>query len=101
MTTVSLRMDDETKRELDDMCAEMGISISAFYMLYTKKALRERRIPFEIDAPLSGLPKSVNYDKMTEAEYTEKINASYEQALAGNTFDAAKVVADLRAEYKI
>ena len=51
MTTISLRMDDETKKELDEMCEAMGMNISTFYMIYTKKALRDRRIPFEIEAP--------------------------------------------------
>lgn len=52
MTTVSLRMDDDMKKELDEMCEAMGMNISTFYMLYTKKALRERRIPFDIEAPM-------------------------------------------------
>lgn len=52
MTTVSLRMDDDMKRELDEMCEAMGMNISTFYMVYTKRALRERRIPFDIEAPI-------------------------------------------------
>ena len=51
MTTISLRMDDEMKKELDEMCEAMGMNISTFYMIYTKKALRDRRIPFDIEAP--------------------------------------------------
>ena len=41
MTTISLRMDDEMKKELDEMCEAMGMNISTFYMVYTKKALRQ------------------------------------------------------------
>ena len=48
MTTISLRMDDQMKKELDEMCEAMGMNISTFYMIYTKKALRDRRIPFDI-----------------------------------------------------
>ena len=40
MTTISLRMDDQMKKELDEMCEAMGMNISTFYMIYTKKALR-------------------------------------------------------------
>ena len=46
MTTISLRMDDQMKKELDEMCEAMGMNISTFYMIYTKKAL-----PFDIEAP--------------------------------------------------
>ncbi len=51
MTTVTIRLEDEDKKELDKMCAEMGMNISTFYMIYTKKALREHCIPFTIEAP--------------------------------------------------
>ena len=52
MTTVSLRFDDEMKRQLDEMCDEMGMNLTTFFMIYAKKALRDRCIPFEVAAPL-------------------------------------------------
>ena len=51
MVTVSLRFEDDMKRELDSMCEEMGMNLTTFFMVYAKKALRERKIPFEIEAP--------------------------------------------------
>lgn len=51
MITVSLRFEDTMKKELDEMCEEMGMNITTFFMIYAKKALRDRRIPFEISAP--------------------------------------------------
>ena len=42
MTTVSLRFDDEMKKQLDDMCEEMGMNLTTFFMIYAKKALRDR-----------------------------------------------------------
>ena len=53
MITVSLRFEEEMKRELDAMCEDMGMNITTFFMVYAKKALRDRRIPFEIAAPRS------------------------------------------------
>ena len=50
MTTVSLRMDKKMKKELDIMCDEMGMNITTFFMIYAKRALRDRKIPFEIEA---------------------------------------------------
>lgn len=61
MTTVSLRFDDNTKKELDEMCAEMGLNLTTFFMIYAKKALRERKIPFMVDAPLK-IDENDNYD---------------------------------------
>lgn len=62
MTTISLRMDDEMKKELDEMCEAMGMNISTFYMVYTKKALRERKIPFEIEAPQDPFYSKTNWN---------------------------------------
>ena len=50
MVTVSLRFDEETKRQLDEMCEEMGMNITTFFMIYAKRALRDRKIPFDIVA---------------------------------------------------
>lgn len=50
MTTVSIRLDDDMKKQLDAMCDDMGMNITTFFMIYAKKALRDRRIPFEITA---------------------------------------------------
>ena len=67
MTTISLRMDDETKNELDDLCEAMGMNISTFYMIYTKKALRDRRIPFEIEAPADPFYSEKNMSQLRKS----------------------------------
>lgn len=50
MITISLRFDEKMKKELDDMCDEMGMNLTTFFMIYAKKVLRDRRIPFDIAA---------------------------------------------------
>ncbi|TDP51490.1 type II toxin-antitoxin system RelB/DinJ family antitoxin [Aminicella lysinilytica] len=50
MTTVSIRLDDAEKLALDEMLSEMGMTLSTFYSVYTKRALRDRKIPFDIEA---------------------------------------------------
>lgn len=67
MTTVSLRFDDSMKKELDEMCAEMGMNLTTFFMIYAKKALRERSIPFEINAPRDPFYSKENMDRIEEA----------------------------------
>ena len=68
MTTVSIRMDDEMKRELDEMCDAMGMNISTFYMLYTKRVLRDRRIPFDIEAPIDPFYSECNMQQLRTSE---------------------------------
>ena len=48
--TVSVRMDEQLKMELDDLCAQFGMNTSTAINLFARAVVRERRIPFEITA---------------------------------------------------
>lgn len=49
-TTLSVRMDAEVKRQLDALCADVGMTTSTAINLFAKAFIRERRLPFEIVA---------------------------------------------------
>ena len=51
MATVTLNFEDQMKNDLENMVSEMGMNIDTFFMVYVVKALRDRKIPFEIEAP--------------------------------------------------
>jgi DNA-damage-inducible protein J len=68
MTTVSLRIEDKMKKDLDDMCAEMGMNITTFFMIYAKRALRDRKIPFEIVAPKDPFYSKENMEHIEKSE---------------------------------
>lgn len=72
MTTVSLRFDDEMKKELDEMCSEMGMNLTTFFMIYARKALRDRRIPFDITAPLDSFYSDSNMEYLRKADQQVK-----------------------------
>lgn len=68
MTTVSIRLDEQDKIALEKMCADMGMNISTFYMLYTKKVLRDRKIPFTIEAPIEPFYSAANMEQIRKAD---------------------------------
>ena len=68
MTTVSLRFDDAMKKDLDAMCDEMGMNLTTFFMIYAKRALRERRIPFDITAVPDPFYSEANLQQLRKAE---------------------------------
>ena len=68
MTTISLRLDDDMKKELDAMCDEMGMNITTFFMIYAKKALRDRKIPFEITAPADPFYSERNLAQLRKSD---------------------------------
>ncbi len=45
---VNFRMDDALKRDVEQVCADLGMSMTTAFTIYAKKLARERRIPFEV-----------------------------------------------------
>lgn len=72
MTTVSIRLDDDMKQQLDAMCDDMGMNLSTFFMIYAKKALRDRRIPFDITAPVDPFYSESNMAQLMKADQQVK-----------------------------
>jgi len=86
MTTISIRLDDDMKRELDQMCEEMGMNLTTFFTIYAKRALRDRKIPFEVTAPA---------DPFVTERNQAQIRKAYQQVLDGQT--VSKSFAELEA----
>lgn len=45
---VTVRMDTELKQSMEEICRELGMSMSTAITIFAKKMSREKRIPFEI-----------------------------------------------------
>ena len=54
-TTYSIRMDNELKKDFDEICEEFGLSSTAAINVFAKTVVREKRIPFEIKLENKGL----------------------------------------------
>ncbi len=55
------------KRELDEMCSEMGMNLTTFFTIYAKRALRDRKIPFDITAPIDLFDSDRNRKQIERA----------------------------------
>jgi DNA-damage-inducible protein J len=47
-TVLSVRMDEDTRKEFDAFCSKVGLTASAAVNMFARAVLRERRIPFAI-----------------------------------------------------
>ena len=47
---VSFRMDSALKRDMEAVCADLGMNLTTAFTIYARKVARERRIPFEVSA---------------------------------------------------
>lgn len=46
--TVNIRLDDKTKKDMESVCRDLGMSMTTAFTIFAKKMGRERRIPFEV-----------------------------------------------------
>lgn len=47
-TLVNFRLDQDTKRSMEGICHDLGMSMTTAFTLFAKKVDRERRIPFDV-----------------------------------------------------
>lgn len=80
--TFSIRMDAELKKQLDELCADFGMTTSTAFTIFAKKVVRERRIPFEI----TSLDEEITLEKGREAFYALREQAR-KNGLQGMTLD--------------
>ena len=45
---VNFRLDAEDKKNMEQVCTELGLSMSAAFTIFAKKVGREHRIPFDV-----------------------------------------------------
>ena len=45
---VNFRMDQEDKIGMEEVCKELGMSMTTAFNIFAKKMRRERRIPFDV-----------------------------------------------------
>ena len=58
---VNFRMDPDLKRSMEEVCAEMGLSMTTAFTIFAKKVSREPRIPFEVSADPFYSESNINH----------------------------------------
>ncbi len=62
-TMVNFRLDENLKKNMEDVCREMGMSMTTAFTIFATKVSRERRIPFEISADPFYSERNMSYLK--------------------------------------
>ena len=47
-TLINFRIDETTKKQMEQICNELGITMSTAFNIFAKKLIREKRIPFDV-----------------------------------------------------
>ena len=65
-TLINFRIDETTKKHMEQICNELGITMSTAFNIFAKKMIREKRIPFDVsidpfysESNMKALSKSI------------------------------------------
>ncbi len=47
-TNITIRMDEQLKKQAEELFSDLGLSMTAALIAFTKQAVREQRIPFNL-----------------------------------------------------
>ncbi len=47
-TNVNIRMDDEVKKQFDNVCNQLGMTMSTAFNIFAKTVVRQQGIPFTL-----------------------------------------------------
>ncbi len=47
-TNINIRMDENLKKEFDQFCSAVGMTMTTAFCIFAKKVVMEQKIPFEI-----------------------------------------------------
>ncbi len=64
-TNLTVRLDEDLKKQFDYYCSEMGLSMGSAITIFAKTVVREKRIPFELSL---ARPNLETMEAMAEAE---------------------------------
>ena len=47
-TSINIRMDEDLKRDFDNICNDLGLSMTAAFTVFAKTVVRQQGIPFRV-----------------------------------------------------
>ncbi len=68
-TNINIRMDEHLKREFDELCGDLGLTMTAAFNVFEKMMVRQQRIPFEISR---DIPNAETIAAIEEVELMKK-----------------------------
>lgn len=66
---INFRIDEDVKQQLEQVCSDMGLTITAAFKMFAIKVIKEKRIPFDI--AVEPTYKTVKKEKDGLDEYSK------------------------------
>ena len=67
-TMINFRMDTDEKKSFEDICEQLGLTITTAFKMFAKKVVREHRIPFDLSLDPFYSSSNIQYLEKTTKE---------------------------------
>lgn len=64
---ITISMDENLLDDFSDFCLEVGMDISTAFSIFSKRVVTERKIPFEITAPVDPFYSEENMARLRKS----------------------------------
>lgn len=68
-TNVTMRMDEDLKKQLQELLSKIGMDMTTFFVMTAKQAIREQGLPFR---PTLEVPNMETLKAFAEVEFMEE-----------------------------
>ena len=65
---VNFRLEEEDKKGMEEVCRDLGMSMSTAFTIFAKKMRREKRIPFEVSVDPFYSEENMSYLRRVMAD---------------------------------
>jgi DNA-damage-inducible protein J len=72
---ITIRVDNELKKEADDLFSDLGMSLSTAFNIFLRQSVREQQIPFAVSR---NVPNAVTLMAMDAAEKDEDMYGPFD-----------------------
>lgn len=66
---VNFRLDEDVKKSMEQVCSDLGLSMSSAFTIFAKKVSREKRIPFDVSIDPFYSESNIRHLEEKMAEY--------------------------------
>ena len=76
-TNVTMRIDEELKRQLQELVSNLGLDMTTFFTMSAKQAVREQRIPFEVSMNVPNEETLAAFEEVRQMKENPSLGKSY------------------------
>ncbi len=76
-TNVTMRIDEDLKRQLQELVSNLGLDMTTFFTMSAKQAVREQRIPFEVSMNVPNEETLAAFEEVRQMKENPSLGKSY------------------------